>query len=192
MPLTRHLQRRAPAPHEVDVNGLLIALYRALGAGIAIAAMELLAAIDGEPLSLVPFVTSIVLAMALPDSDPAQPRAIIGGHAISCVAGLLVAAVVQQGELASALAVGLATLAMMGTRTLHPPAGIDAFLIASHGLGFAWLVNPVLPGAILLSVFTLAWRRIEKRLFLPGERAAAPSMWSLERRRLSWRRKARP
>ena len=64
-------------------------VYRALGAGIAIAIMEVLARLAGEPLSRVPFVTSIVLAMALPDSDAAHPRAIIGGHVLSSGCGLL-------------------------------------------------------------------------------------------------------
>ncbi len=171
-----------------DVQGVLIALYRALGAGVAIATMEYLAKIDGEPLWLVPFVTSIVLAMALPDSDPAQPWAIIGGHMISCAAGVVVMMLMGRGEMPSAVAVGLATVAMIASRTLHPPAGIDAFLIASHGLPLVWVLNPVLLGAVILAGFVLAWRWLERRLFLPGDRAAAPSMWGLRKLKLKLRR----
>ena len=55
-------------------------VYRALGASIAIGIMELLAGLAGEALWRVPFVTSIVLVMALPTSKPAQSRSIVGGH----------------------------------------------------------------------------------------------------------------
>ena len=168
------------------VTGFAIALYRAVGTALAIGLMEILAKLDDEPLWLVPFVTSIVLAMALPDSDPAQPRSIIGGHIISCLAGIAVVQLMGTGTTSSALAIGVATLVMIASRTLHPPAGIDAFLIAIHGLSWPWVLNPVLPGALLLTAFAVIWRAIEKRIFLPGERASAPSMWeSLRLRRKS-------
>jgi len=159
----------------------LIAFYRALGAGIAIGAMEILAVLAREPMVRVPFVTSIVLVMALPDSEPAQPRAIIGGHLMACLAGYITLLVLPAGESASALAVGLSTLIMIGTRTLHPPAGIDAFLVASYGLPLDWVLNPVLIGALLLTAFGATWRAIERRLFTPGDRKAAPQLWNLER-----------
>ena len=171
----------------------LIAIYRALGAAIAIAAMEALAILAAEPMVRVPFVTSIVLAMALPDSEPAQPRAIIGGHLLSCLAGFLALLVVPPGETASAIGVGMATFIMVATRTLHPPAGIDAFLVGSYGLAIDWVLNPVLIGALLLTAFALGWRWLERRLFLPADRAAAPQLWSLERvRALTRRMRARP
>ncbi|MGE0701052.1 MAG: HPP family protein [Hyphomicrobiaceae bacterium] len=170
-----------------------IVIYRAIGAGIAIGVMEMLADIAGEPLSRVPFVTSIVLAMALPDAEPAQPRAIVGGHMASSVAGLLVVWWLGTGELSNALAVGLATCAMLAGRMLHPPAGIDAFLIASYGLHWTWAVSPVLVGALLLSAFSYLWRAGEHRLFDAADRAAAPQLWSRERiRALTRRWQARP
>lgn len=151
-----------------------IALYRAVGAGTAIAIMEALAVMAAEPMVRVPFVTSIVLAMALPDGEPAQPRAIIGGHLLSCLGGFITLYSVGPGETSSAIAVGLATLLMIATRTLHPPAGIDAFLVASYGLTIDWVLNPVLIGALLLTGFALAWRWGERRMFSPEDRAAPP------------------
>jgi CBS-domain-containing membrane protein len=159
----------------------LIALYRSVGAGTAIGIMEALAILAAEPMVRVPFVTSIVLAMALPDSEPAQPRAIIGGHMLSCLGGFMALYTVGPGETSSAIAVGLATLLMMATRTLHPPAGIDAFLVASYGLTIDWVFNPVLIGAVLLTGFALAWRWGERRMFSAPDRAAAPQLWSTER-----------
>ena len=123
--------------------------------------MEALAALGGEPFVRVPFVTSIVLVMALPDSDGARPYAVIAGHVLSCAAGLVALAALGPGEKTAAIAVGLAVLAMLAARALHPPAGIDAMLVAAHGLPAAWLVSPVLAGAVLLVAYAALWSRLE-------------------------------
>jgi len=138
--------------------------YRALGAGIAIAIMEVLARFAGEPLSRVPFVTSIVLVMAAPDSDPAHPWAIIGGHFLSSGCGLLCLWIAGPGETSAAAAVGLATFSMLALRAVHPPAGMGAFLVPLYQLPVYWLFSPVLTGALLLTLYSELWRRGERRL----------------------------
>jgi CBS-domain-containing membrane protein len=149
----------------------VIWLHRAVGAGLAIVIMEALAALGGEPFVRVPFVTSIVLVMGLPDSDGARPYAVIAGHVLSCASGLAALALFGPGEKSAAVAVGLAVLAMLAARALHPPAGIDAMLVAAHGLPAAWLVSPVLAGAVLLVAYAALWRRLEDAL---GWLAAGP------------------
>lgn len=144
-----------------------IAVYRAIGASLAIGIMEVLASAVHEPLARVPFVTSIVLVTALPDSDPAQSRAVIFGHIVSCLAGLAAQLVLGPGETTSAVAVGLATLAMIATRTSHPPAGIDAFLMASQDLPAQWVLSPVLVGAVLLAGFARIWATGERKWLAP-------------------------
>jgi CBS-domain-containing membrane protein len=139
-------------------------VYRAIGAGIAIAIMELFARIAHQPLARVPFVTSIVLTMALPDSEPAQPYPVIGGHLLSCAAGLIALWLLGPGEVSSATAVGLAALLMLLVRAMHPPAGIDAFLVAELGLPTSWIWSPVLLGALLLVAFSRLWVFGEDRL----------------------------
>src|SRR5438552_1430444 len=69
---------------------LAIWINRVIGAGLAIAAMESLARIGHQPLAGVPFVTTIVLTMGMPDSDPAQPYPVIAGHLLSSSAGYAV------------------------------------------------------------------------------------------------------
>lgn len=132
---------------------------------MAIALMEVLAAEAGEPLSRVPFVTSIVLVLMLPQSEASQPYAVLVGHVISCLAGLASVLVLGAGETASAVGVGLAGFLMLAVRAPHPPAGIDAFLIAAHGLTLGWVVSPVLIGCILLVAFSLVWATGERSLF---------------------------
>lgn len=143
---------------------LAVHVYRAVGAGIAIALMELLARAADEPLSRVPFVTSIMLVMALPESEPARSYNVVGGHMLSCVAGLAALWTFGGGDVACAVALGLALLLMLLLRALHPPAGIDAFLIAAYGLSLSWAISPVLVGAIFLVGYKRMWLIIEARL----------------------------
>ena len=151
-------------------------LYRALGAGIAIWGMEVFSdLIDVSPFQ-VPFVTSIVLTLAAPDTDAAKPEALIGGHLLSCLAGFVALLFIDCGEPAGAVAVGLAALFMLAARkvgavqAVHPPAGLDAFLIAVNGLPICWMFVPVLAGAGLLALFSAGWdwgwRRLEVSRFM--------------------------
>lgn len=130
-----------------------------LGAAIAIGGMEWLSVELHYPLAVIPFATSIVLVIGAPDAVPAQPRALIGGHLVSTVVGLMVLHAAGPHPWAAAAAVGLAVLAMFLTRTLHPPAGIDPLLVVSADLPWTFLVAPVLAGALLLTAFALAWHR---------------------------------
>jgi CBS-domain-containing membrane protein len=114
-------------------------------------------------LSRVPFVTSIVLVLSVPDSEPAHPYAIIVGHLASSIAGLAALWCLGSGQTASAVGVGLAALLMLALRAVHPPAGIDAFLVAGWGLPVSWLVSPVLVGAVLLALFARVWSAGEHR-----------------------------
>jgi CBS-domain-containing membrane protein len=129
------------------------------------ALMELLAGYGSEPLWRVPFVTSIVLVTTLPHSEASRPYAVIVGHLISCVAGLTTVHVMGAGNAASAVGVGLAALGMLAMRAPHPPAGIDAFLIAANGLPLHWVMSPVMVGCLLLVAFSQSWHAAEKVIF---------------------------
>lgn len=150
---------------------LLTAFAAGVGAAIAIGVMELLSANFNFPLATIPFATSIVLVIGSPDLPAAQPRALIGGHLISTLVGLIVLKIAGPLPWAAALAVGVAVLAMMLSRTFHPPAGIDPLLVVSANLPWTFLFAPVLVGAILLAAFAFFWHRIVLR------RRSWPSQW---------------
>lgn len=114
-------------------------------------------------MAAIPFATSIVLVISQPDATPAQPRALIGGHLVSALVGLLVLAMTGPGPIAAAVAVGLAVLAMMLTDTLHPPAGINPLLVVAGNLSWTFLLVPVLAGALMLTAFALLWHRLVLR-----------------------------
>ena len=134
-----------------------------LGAALAIGAMEWASLASRYPLAIIPFATSIVLVIGAPDAEPAQPRALIGGHVVSTLVGLVVLMFTGPNEWAAAAAVGMAIPAMYLSRTFHPPAGINPLLVVSNGLGWSFLLTPVLAGALLLTLFAWAWHRWLRR-----------------------------
>lgn len=141
----------------------LAGIVAGLGAALAIGTMEWFSAASHTPLFVIPFATSIVLVIGSPDAEPAQPRALIGGHLVSTIAGLLVLHFAGPQPWAAAVAVGLAVLAMYVTDTFHPPAGIDPLLVVSNSLPWWFLIAPVLAGALLLTAFALVWHRWIRR-----------------------------
>ncbi|MDE1566907.1 HPP family protein [Aquabacter sp. P-9] len=134
--------------------------WRALGAALAVGAMELAADLGETPISLIPFATSIAVVMGMPDADPAQPRALIGGHVISSLIGLAVLWLAGPSYPAAAAAVGIAFFAMQATRTLHPPAGIDPIIIVLEQLSPTFLLVPVATGCALLVAYTYVWHTL--------------------------------
>jgi CBS-domain-containing membrane protein len=135
----------------------------AAGGAAAIGLMHLLSEQAAFPLVLVPFATSIVLVMGMPDAEPAQPRGLVGGHLISTVVGLLVLSVTGPSPWAATIAVGLAMAAMHVTRTFHPPAGIDPLIVVGQGLSWKFLFAPVAVGAVLLAAFAWGWHNGVRR-----------------------------
>lgn len=142
----------------------------AAGGAVAIGAMEWFSAFSEFPLASIPFATSIVLVMGSPDAEPAQPRALVGGHLVSALVGLAVLAVTGPEAWAAALAVGLAIVAMHVTRTFHPPAGINPLLIVTNAMPWTFLAVPVGAGALMLAAFAWAWHNA-------GPEKNWPSRW---------------
>jgi CBS-domain-containing membrane protein len=135
----------------------------AAGGAVAIGAMEAPSHHTAFPLMFVPFATSIVLVMGTPDAEPAQPRALVGGHLISALVGLLTLSVTGPSPWAAALAVGLAMVVMHATRTFHPPAGIDPLIVVAQDMPWSFLVAPVAAGALALLAFAWLWHRLVGR-----------------------------
>ena len=153
----------------IDGKRALIAILAgAAGGGAAIGLMEALSARTAIPLMAVPFATSIVLVMGSPQVEAAQPRALIGGHIIATIIGLLVLNVAGATPWSVALAVGLAIAAMQLTRTFHPPAGIDPLVVVVNHMPWSFLIMPVAVGAVLLAVFALVWHLLVRGYSWPA------------------------
>jgi CBS-domain-containing membrane protein len=146
-----------------DRTQLLAIVAGAAGGAIAIGSMEALSMRTAFPLVAIPFATSIVLVLGSPRAEPAQPRALIGGHLICTFVGLIVVKLLGPAPWAAALAVGLAMVAMHLTGTFHPPAGIDPLVVVVNNMSWSFLLAPVGVGALLLGLFAFVWHNIVAR-----------------------------
>jgi CBS-domain-containing membrane protein len=150
-----------------QMRRLVPVIAAAVGGGLAVAAMLLISDHSGYPLMLIPFATSILVVFGSPEAAPAQPRALIGGHVISALVGLIALKLFGTHAWVAAFAVGMAMIAMHLTRTFHPPAGIDPILVVTHALPASFLLAPVALGAIALALFAAVWHRLVTKVPWP-------------------------
>jgi CBS-domain-containing membrane protein len=136
------------------------AAVTAAGGASGIAIMIGFVKSTGHELAAVPFTTSIVLVMSAPESPPAQPFAVAGGHFLSTLSGFTVLWLAGSSPWLASAAVGLSIFLMQVTGTLHPPAGLDALLVVIAHPSWTFLLDPILAGAGLLIAFAYAFHRV--------------------------------
>lgn len=103
---------------------------------------------------------SSVLLFAVPHGKLSQPWPVLGGHFISAIIGVTIAAQIDNTYLAAALAVSLAIGAMHYARCIHPPGGATALVAVIggtelHQLGYQFVFTPVLLNAVVLVVIAI-------------------------------------
>lgn len=119
---------------------------------------------------IAPMGATAVILFALPNSPLAQPWSAVVGNSVSALMALWVHQVVDDPALAVGASAFLALLAMLVTRSLHPPGGAVA-LTASlnpHMLdesGFDFVLFPVLCGTIGLVCAAMLWHRLIGRTY---------------------------
>ena len=112
--------------------------------------------------------STAVILCAFPDSQFAQPQSVIGGHRGSSAIGLRALALCGPTWWSLALAVALSAAAMMGSRTVHPPAGstpIIVFLAAPGTLDWYFLLFPTLRGTVALVATGVLYHRASGRRY---------------------------
>jgi len=151
----------------MDRRTWLAIIAGAVGGAVAIGLMEAFAMRSAVPIMAVPFATSIVLVLGSPEVEAAQPRALIGGHLLATLVGLVIVKLAGPQPWAAAIAVGIAMIAMHATRTFHPPAGIDPLLVVVNDMSWSFLLVPVAAGALALAAFAYAWHLAVRRFNWP-------------------------
>ncbi len=148
-----------------------------LGAVIGIGICGYLSSIYFEPHELTlligSFGASAVLVYGAIKSPLAQPRNLIGGHVVSGLVGVACYQLLC-GTIwfAAALAVSLAIVAMLATKTLHPPGGATALIAVIggpkiHSLGFLYAFLPAGAGACVLLIVALLVNNLSKNRKYP-------------------------
>jgi CBS domain-containing membrane protein len=143
----------------------------ALGAALGIALVVLLCRPWGDvrpdwPWIVAPMGASAVLVFAVPGSPFAHPWSVIGGNVVSALVGVLCVRWLGAPAWSAAPSVGLAILAMLALRCLHPPGGATALTVAVLGVTdplFAW--TPVAVNAGVLAVAGLAYNNLTRHSY---------------------------
>ncbi|ACX52976.1 HPP family protein [Ammonifex degensii KC4] len=120
------------------------------GAFVGIGVVAILSLVYHMPMIIPSFGASAVLIYGLPDSPLAQPRNVIGGHAISALCGVAVYSLCGLTWWSAALATSLAVFLMLITRTVHPPGGATALGAVLTKASPMYVLTPVVLGAFLL------------------------------------------
>ncbi len=113
---------------------------------------------------------SAVLLFAVPHGKLSQPWALIGGHVVSAIMGVLSYKIVADPFIAAGVAVGSAIGAMHILNCIHPPGGATALAAviggpAIHNLGFSYAAAPILLNVSVIFVTAIIfnslfpWRR---------------------------------
>lgn len=152
-------------------------LWSWIGSVIGIGLCAVLSATYFEPrdLSLLigSFGASAVLVYGAIKSPLAQPRNLVGGHILSGLVGVacwqLFGVTVW---IAAAMAVSLAIVAMLATKTLHPPGGATALIAVIggpkiHSLGFLYAFIPAGAGALVLLLVALIVNNLSRNRKYP-------------------------
>jgi len=134
-------------------------LRDALAGFAGLALMQILADFAGLPMTGIPFACSVILIIAAPASDTAQPRNLVAGHLLAALSGYAAAVLVTPSWWTLPIAIGLAMFAMQATRSLHPPAGLTAAITATQPVSWGFVLSPVLIGALLIVLLSFCYFR---------------------------------
>ena len=157
--------------------GLPEMLWALIGSAVGICLCEYLSAQYFEPRDLTLVIGSLgasaTLVYGVIKSPFSQPRNLIGGHIISGLVGVACYHFFSDTVwLASGLAVAFAMVAMMATKTLHPPGGATALIAVIggpkiHALGFLYAFVPAGLGAFILVVIALLVNNLSRNRRYP-------------------------
>ncbi len=152
-----------------------------VGALVGVLATSLLCRLAGPDGSALPWLVapigaSAVLVFGVPGSPLAQPWSVIGGNALSALAGVACVSAFGHEPWVGALAVSLAIGLMFSLRCLHPPGGASALFPVLAGIGdFHFVLFPVLANSLLLVLAGVAYNSATGRRYPHGQARPLPA-----------------
>ncbi len=166
-------------PHKPLYGSKIHYLVRALGrlvwcgAGAATALGLVFWCVNppSDPLFVASFGGSTVFLFGLTRAPAAQPRSLVGGHLGGALIGIICFHAFGEATWVYLLAVVLTLVFMLGTQTVHPPAGANPLLMIHGHAGISAFLQPVGLGILILGLVAAAWSRL-----MPGM-ARYPYNW---------------
>lgn len=136
------------------------------GAFLGIFITSLMAYFWKFPMLLGPFGASAVLIYGAYKAPLAQPRNVLLGHFLAACIGVTVNSFFGATYWSIALGVALALVLMTVTYSIHPPAGATAYVAVQTGglgVGYMYVLNPVMLGAFILVLIGVIFNKWGKR-----------------------------
>jgi hypothetical protein len=180
-PISHFFGYRAPSTTPPQPHTLIVWLFCFIGAFAGVSLIEAvflhLPALSGHtvPIIIASFGASAILSYNTIETPLAQPRNLVFGHFLSALVGMCITKLFEllpYSEfdklrwLAGSLSVGVASVVMGMTKTVHPPAGATALLAATlpeiTELGW-WYLALVLLGCMLMLVSALIINNVARR-----------------------------
>lgn len=121
-----------------------------VGSVVGIGLVTYLSLIHDVPILVASLGASACLIYGVPAAPFAQPRNAIAGHLISALIGVCIYQMAGAYWYTAALSVGIAVATMVGTRTVHPPAGATALIAVITKQDWLFVVLPVGVGICIL------------------------------------------
>lgn len=153
---------RAPQP-PIPAREVWLSLW---GAFLGVGFTALLAFLWKCPMLLGPFGASAVLIYGAYKAPLAQPRNVLMGHFLAACIGVCVNDFFGATFWSIALGVSLALVLMVVTYSIHPPAGATAYVAVQTGglgVGYMYILNPVILGAFILVLIGVVFNKMGKR-----------------------------
>lgn len=158
------MKGQAENPLKVNVKNVCITF---LGVSVTLLLLFFLTTHMSMPWLIAPFGASCLLAIGCWNSPYAQPRNIIAGHEITSFVGLAMYHLFGNEPWTIAIAVGLASALMMLTKTTHPPAAADSFIIIMDYHSWSFLFAPILLGTIVIVIMALIINNLQSDRVYP-------------------------
>lgn len=153
---------RAPQP-AIPSREVWLSLW---GAFLGVGFTALLAVLWKCPMLLGPFGASAVLIFGAYKAPLAQPRNVLLGHFLAACIGVCVNDFFGVSFWSIGLGVALALVLMVVTYSIHPPAGATAYVAVQTsglGVGYMYILNPVILGAFILVLIGVIFNKMGKR-----------------------------
>jgi len=153
---------RAPQP-AIPSREVWLSLW---GAFLGVGFTALLAVLWKCPMLLGPFGASAVLIFGAYKAPLAQPRNVLLGHFLAACIGVCVNDFFGVTFWSIGLGVALALVLMVVTYSIHPPAGATAYVAVQTGglgVGYMYILNPVILGAFILLLIGVIFNKLGKR-----------------------------
>ena len=171
------LQAFWPAPVAIDRRERLRIVA---GTAIVVVITAVLCHLAGLPAALPwivpPIGASALLVVGLPASPLAQPWAVVGGNTLSALIGVACARWIAPTDAAAATGIALSIVAMLVTRSLHPPGVAMALMMAVAGVTDPRAAFfPVMLNSLLLVAFGIAYNNATGRRYPHGQTIAPPA-----------------